>query len=147
MHYHNFFLFCFRPFATFYNPPPLGSNKLSDAWVLLTQFHPTASLAGAALLGLASMLKDIPEALAAVGTSCRQREPEHRGTGAAQRRAALSIVLPGAEGKQLLVLKGLLLRAFRATGTFAICLSVFLSAKQPFLRPSIPSCCCCRLQR
>lgn len=55
---------------------------MSDAWVLSMQFHTTASLAGAALLGLTSMLKDIPKALAAVGTSCRQREPEHWGTGA-----------------------------------------------------------------
>jgi len=41
--------------------------------------------------------------------------------------------------KHLLTLEDLLTRAFRATDIFTIRLSVFLSAKQPFLQPRIPS--------
>lgn len=73
--------------------------------------------------------------------STGNRRRASRVPGCTQRRAARG------RGKQLSLLKDLLLRAFRAAAISTIFPSGLLSAEQPFLHPSIPPCGCPGLPR
>lgn len=68
--------------------------------------------------------------------SCRQREPEHRGTGAVRRLR--SAKRWQGQGENSLCAPGLSSEHISDTAIFAVFLKALLSAKQPFLQPSIP---------